>query len=282
MQSYKKIRLKRVRDNQTETHYRSFASIFFIDLSLLSELSDHFLGKSRMNLVIDFGNTTGKVALFDGDQLIKLIRPVGLEDISAIESEFSPAYCIISSTGISPLSIKEKVQIESIVLTPKVQLPFQIAYATPDTLGLDRIAATAGANFQYPNENCLIVDMGTCITYDLLIDNCYKGGGISPGLDMRFKALSNFTANLPLVGIEEETPLVGDSTKGSILSGVVNGLAAELDGIISKYCDKFGPLRVLICGGDYIFFENRLKGSIFAAPELVLQGLNGILRYNVS
>ncbi len=234
-----------------------------------------------MNLVIDFGNTTGKAGLFKNNKLFKVIYPIDMTDISEIESEFEPENCIISSTSLPAEKIKENLKAKSVILSTEIKLPFKVTYKTPKTLGLDRIAAVAGAKFLYPDENLLVIDMGTCITYDLLFEGSYLGGAISPGLKMRFKALNTFTANLPLIEPEDDAQLVGDSTKTSILSGVVNGMVVELEGIISRYCDKYGELKVLICGGDYIFFENKLKASIFAAPELVLQGLNGILRYNV-
>ncbi|QSE98743.1 type III pantothenate kinase [Fulvivirga lutea] len=235
-----------------------------------------------MNLVIDFGNTTGKVGLFTNNDLIKVMRPVQLDDIAKFFDEYDIQNTIISSSSISTSNIRKKVHGNCLELSHKTPLPFAINYKTPETLGLDRIAGVAGAYFNHPNENCLVIDIGTCITYDVLVNGQYPGGAISPGLTMRFKALNTFTANLPLVENEGSTELVGDSTKNSILSGVANGMAAEIDGFIENFNHKFGPLKVLICGGDYIFFENKLKASIFAAPELVLKGLNGILQYNVS
>lgn len=235
-----------------------------------------------MNLVIDFGNTAGKAAIFKGDEISKIIKPITIDSIEELVKSYVPDYTIISSSGISSEKIQEKVHGQSLVLSHKLKLPFQIKYTTPETLGLDRIAGVAGAYFQFPNENCLIIDMGTCITYDVLIEGSHLGGAISPGLSMRFKSLNTFTANLPLIAYEDFNLLIGDSTKTAILSGVINGVKAELDEIISQYIGKFGSLKVLICGGDYIFFENKLKASIFAAPELVLKGLNGILQYNVS
>ncbi|MEQ8924420.1 MAG: type III pantothenate kinase [Fulvivirga sp.] len=235
-----------------------------------------------MNLVIDFGNTTGKVGLFTNNDLAKIIRPVVLDDIDGIFNEQEIENTIISSSSISTSIIRQKVYGNCLELSHNTPLPFTLKYKTPETLGLDRIAGVAGAYFQFPDENCLVVDIGTCITYDVLVDGQYLGGAISPGLAMRFKALNTFTANLPLIENEDSKELVGDSTKNSILSGVVNGMTAEMDGLIAKYNHKFGTLKVLICGGDYIFFENKLKASIFAAPELVLKGLNGILQYNVS
>ena len=235
-----------------------------------------------MNLIIDFGNTHGKVGLFEKDELIKLLSPVELKQLSSIEKEYNPTSSIVSSSSVNPNLISERLKTSTITLSHKTSLPFKIGYKTPETLGLDRIAGVAGAYFKYKGANSLVIDLGTCITYDVLIDNVYLGGGISPGMHMRLKALNTFTANLPLVEPIDEAPLVGDTTANSILSGIINGIAAEIEQIIRMYSDKYGSLQIIICGGDSIFFEKKLKASIFAAPELVLRGLNGILQYNVS
>jgi len=130
---------------------------------------------------------------------------------------------------------------------------------------------------------CLVIDAGTCITYDFVDANRnYQGGGISPGLNMRFRAVHTFTAKLPLVTPIKGARLIGDTTESSIQSGVVNGLLAEMEGIIRLYTEEFPGLRVILCGGDAGFFENQLKASIFASPELVLLGLNSILIHNVN
>jgi type III pantothenate kinase len=164
-----------------------------------------------------------------------------------------------------------------------VPLPVVNLYATPLTLGVDRLAGVCGAQQIFPLQHCLVIDAGTCITYDFLDkEGKYYGGGISPGLKMRFQAVHTFTAKLPLVTPKGHVPLIGNSTESCIQSGVVNGVLAELDGIIDQYGKKFEGLRVILCGGDAMFFENQLKASIFASPELVLIGLNSILNYNVN
>ena len=162
-------------------------------------------------------------------------------------------------------------------------LPIQNLYSTPETLGVDRIAAVCGAQTTFPNEKCLVIDMGSCITYDYLNEKGeYHGGSISPGLNMRFKAVHTFTAKLPLVKPLADPALIGTTTASNIQSGVINGLTEEIKGIISLYQHKFGNIRVILCGGDAHFFENKLKGVIFAIPELVLIGLNSILSHNVN
>ncbi|ELR72168.1 Pantothenate kinase type III [Fulvivirga imtechensis AK7] len=236
-----------------------------------------------MNLALDFGNTFAKAGLFEGSMLQKVITDVKLDHLPDIVGTYAPDNIIISSVSVKPSDIVSRLGGEgALILRHDIPLPFKIAYKTPDTLGLDRIAAVAGAQEMLPGANCLVIDTGTCFTYDLLdSQGIYHGGGISPGIKMRFQALHTFTANLPLINFEEETPLIGQSTKGSILSGVVNGTIAEITEIIRQYCDKFADLQIIMCGGDAKFFENRLKASIFAAPELVLRGLNRILLYNV-
>lgn len=235
-----------------------------------------------MNLALDFGNTFAKAGFFDGEEL-KEVTNIQLDDLSALVDERQPDHIIISSVSESLSHIKAKLTGKNlVVLKHNMPLPFKIDYKTPETLGLDRIAAVAGAQQIFPDTNCLVIDTGTCFTYDLIDKSgTYHGGGISPGIRMRFQALHNFTANLPLIEFEEDSPLIGQSTKDSILSGVVNGTIAEITEIIGMYSDKFADLRIIICGGDAKFFENRLKASIFAAPELVLRGLNRILLYNV-
>jgi type III pantothenate kinase len=134
----------------------------------------------------------------------------------------------------------------------------------------------------FPKANCLVVDAGTCITCEFIdSQGKYWGGAISPGLSMRFKAMNTFTARLPLVEPVDNPPLIGDSTVSSMQSGVIHGVVDELDGAIKRYSEKFDDLKVILTGGDCRFFENKLKASIFAVPELVLRGLNSILLYNI-
>jgi type III pantothenate kinase len=161
-------------------------------------------------------------------------------------------------------------------------LPIKILYATPQTLGVDRIAGSCGALQLFPGKNTLVIDAGTCITYDFTDSSKqYYGGSISPGLKMRFQAVHTFTARLPLVSPAENPELIGNSTETSIQSGIVNGTVAEIDGIIDRYRQKYPDLQVILCGGDGPFFENKLKASIFASPDLVLIGLNSVLIHNV-
>lgn len=235
-----------------------------------------------MNLALDFGNSYVKAGLFDKDSLVKVIERIALSEIHDLLVEHMPEKIIVSTVSTRADDIKPYVEgFEVTFLSAQLPLPYTIDYKTPATLGLDRIAGVAGAQGLFPQRSCLVIDAGTCITYDIIDkDGVYYGGGIAPGMNMRFKALHNFTANLPLVEFEENIKLVGQSTKESILSGVIYGTLAEIQEIIRMYSDKFRDLQIIMCGGDAKFFENKLKASIFVAPELVLRGLNRILLYN--
>ncbi len=242
-----------------------------------------------MKLVIDIGNSFTKLAVFDGDEIIDFItkKDMSIDVLKVILQNYPQINSsILSSVAAHDLSLNE-ILIEKgffIELNHDTAIPFINSYATPDTLGKDRIAIASAAASMYPDENVLIIDTGTSITYDLVLSNGeYVGGGISPGLNMRFNALHNFTHRLPLVELpdpETEISLVGNSTESSILSGVVNGLNAEVENIINQYNNTFSPLKVMISGGDYKYFERLVKSNIFAAPNLVVFGLKYILDFN--
>ena len=193
---------------------------------------------------------------------------------------------IISKTGQNDeveYRLKEK-KINTLVLSHELKLPIEILYKTPQTLGADRIAGSVAASALFEGKNVLKVDFGTCITYDFVNNKQqYLGGAISPGLIMRFKALHNYTAKLPLVDPMQflHYDLTGTDTTTSILSGVVNGIKEEVTGIIKEYEQRFGNLQVVATGGDAGFFVTLLKSEIFARPYLVLEGLNHILNYNI-
>ncbi|HZJ36686.1 MAG TPA: type III pantothenate kinase, partial [Gillisia sp.] len=165
------------------------------------------------------------------------------------------------------------------------QLPqvFTNLYATPNTLGNDRIALVSAASKHFPTENVLVIDAGTCITYDFKNNkNEYLGGAISPGMEMRYKAMHNFTENLPLLDREEEIKLIGNSTNYCMHSGVIYGITFEIDGIIAAYQGQYKDLTIILTGGDAQFLCKRLKNSIFANSNFLLEGLNYILEFNKS
>ncbi len=241
-----------------------------------------------MNLIIDVGNSFVKLAVFNNGILIhkevvdiKLV----LEGVNSLKATYpSIKKVIVSSVGKMN---KETIQdIERpfdviMVLDANVKLPFKNLYATPNTLGVDRIALVCASVEQFPNNNVLIIDAGTCITYDFItVDNEYIGGAISPGLRMRYKSLNNLTANLPLLESEAPKSIIGNSTDASIHSGVVHGILKEIDGVIEEYNRKYSDLTVILTGGDANFLSKQLKSSIFANSNFLLEGLNYILQFN--
>ena len=238
-----------------------------------------------MNLVIDSGNSATKVGIFDHHTLTEKRGFSALEDLKTFLSKNYFDSLIISSVKANENLIASWVRTpeKAFILKQDLPLPVKNLYATPATLGMDRLAAVCGAQHLFPGRDCLVIDAGTCITFDFIDSSGnYHGGSISPGLNMRFQAVHTFTAKLPLVTATSAAELIGNTTEASIQSGVVNGIRAEIEGIIHRYREKFTDLKVILCGGDAGFFENQLKASIFASPELVLIGLNSILIHNVS
>jgi len=237
-----------------------------------------------MNIVVDYGNSSAKVGIFDHLLLKEKIVFRKEDELKSFLQNFQADHFIISSVNTEARTVAEWTTAKKkFILHHTLPLPVQNLYATPQTLGVDRIAGICGAQQLYPATNCLVIDAGTCITYDFLdSEGRYLGGSISPGLKMRFEAMHTFTARLPLVHATENPPLTGNSTETCMQSGAIHGLTEEIDGIIRRYSENFSGLKVILCGGDTAFFENRLKAAIFAVPELVLSGLNSILLYNVS
>lgn len=240
-----------------------------------------------MNLVIDIGNTRIKYTVFKDDDLI-LFDTDAILDFEKI-NDFKKKYtsinkCILSATGHIPNGAVDTIQtivgncIEFKQTTP---LPFHSRYLTINTIGLDRLAAVAGADTLYPNKNVLIIDAGTAITYDLKISTGeHLGGNISPGMQMRFKALHTFTKHLPLLKANENINLLGNNTESAIINGVVVGITNEITGYIDALINDYTNLTIILTGGDAHFFENRLKKTIFVLPNLVGIGLNAILTHN--
>lgn len=238
-----------------------------------------------MNLVIDSGNSAAKVGIFDHEKLVEKFSFSDAEKLQSFLQANTFENLIVSSVkadAASILSWATRAE-KKFILKQGLPLPVKILYETPHTLGMDRLAGVCGAIQLFPGQNNLVIDAGTCITYDFVDKEfAFHGGGISPGLNMRFQAVHTFTAKLPLVSPKAGVQLVGRTTETSIQSGIVNGVLAEIEGMIRLYNEKFSGLRVILCGGDTGFFENQLKASIFASPDLVLIGLNSILIYNVN
>ncbi len=240
-----------------------------------------------MNLVIDVGNTKIKLAVFNNSKLIHN-ESITIENFMTIALELIKKYECTNAIISSVASVKKsqinklRTKINLIELSFFTKVPFKNEYSTPKTLGVDRIALVSSAISKFPNKNVLIIDAGTCITYDFVdFKGSYFGGAISPGINMRYKALNAFTNKLPLLEPEYMNQLIGDSTEKCIHLGVINGVISEIDSFINQYREKNKDLTVVLTGGDTNFLANRLKNSIFANPFFLLEGLNRILKYNL-
>ncbi|WP_426058346.1 type III pantothenate kinase [Hymenobacter sp. B1770] len=241
-------------------------------------------------LALDIGNTAVKAGCFDGTTLCEMTAGLTASQVLAVVQRWQPQHVIIASVAedaaLRAEELRGVVPGEILSFSPATTaIPLRNAYATPHTLGADRLAAAVGAAGLRPGQPTLIVDAGTALKMDLITaDGTYHGGSIGPGLNMRFRALHTFTGRLPLLELPRGNatiPLTGDSTTSSLLSGVVNGAVAEITGFIAQYQQLYPGVGVLLTGGDAAFLAARLPARIFVVPELVLLGLNRILAYHV-
>jgi len=236
-----------------------------------------------MVLTLDIGNTNIKLAVFEQDNIIyyQIIDKNKVAEIITTLQKFNIKMAI--GLSVSNEIPNEMLKIYNFIpfnhLTP---LPLKNKYKTLSTLGLDRLAAVVGAFYKFPNKNNLIVDMGSCITYDFINNkNEYIGGTISLGLEMRLKALNYFTGKLPLLKYHhQKINLIGNSTENAIIYGVYNGMKMEIQGVINAYLQQYSDLNIVLTGGDFNLFDLEPKNRIFADKFLVLKGLNKILKYN--
>jgi len=247
-----------------------------------------------MNLVIDIGNTLTKLAIFEDEHMVhkSVMDDLTVEDLENIRSSYPGiTKAILSSVKKRKTALLLHLNqiFECFVeLNHNTPLPVENKYETPDTLGYDRLAAVVGANTIYPDSNVLIIDTGSAITFDFIdLENKYQGGNISPGMQMRFRALHEFTSSLPLVSSSagqrkpsEQNQGIGKNTSDAIRRGVQNGIVYEMDGFIDQMKSKYEDLKIVVTGGDSNFFDNSLKNSIFVDLNLVLKGLNRILEHN--
>lgn len=240
-----------------------------------------------MQLCIDQGNSLTKIGIFKNDDLVisKVYKNFGASDVVFLFQEYSIDYCIFSTVSVRDKSLLQELQSRVkifVELSHETPIPITNDYKTPSTLGNDRLAAVIGASFLKPDTDLLVVDVGTAITFDFIDKNkVYKGGNISPGIALRFRALHEFTERLPLLELQEGIPLLGDDTKSAILSGVINGICFEIDGYIERLKSEYHGLSTFLTGGNTFYFVNKLKNTIFADTNLVLIGLNHILKHNV-
>lgn len=241
----------------------------------------------QVNLIIEQGNTSAKVAVYNGKKMEAsfVYMQFDVKVLSSLFEKYNFKYGIMSTvidTDEALVTFLESKLERFVFLDETVSLPVTIQYKTPETLGKDRLAAVVGANYLQPGCDLLVIDAGTAITYELIdASGNYLGGNISPGMTTRFRALHFYTKKLPEVAEQEDIPLIGTDTKSAIQAGVINGIVYEMDGYIEALRLKYPNLLVFLTGGHSFYFERRLKNSIFADINLVLTGLNRILEYNV-
>ncbi len=242
-----------------------------------------------MNLVIDIGNTRTKIALFDQNNPVTNYSFTDFkeEQLKKILDDYPGTdKAILSSVAVDSSGIFRMVKNfipYTLYLDENTPLPINNKYESKETLGKDRLAAVVGANFIFPQDNVLVIDAGTAITFEI-IDNKgnYLGGNISPGLTIRYKALHTFTGRLPLLTINEKFPQLGTDTNSAIISGIQKGMIYEINGYIDQFSELFPPLKIILTGGDANFFDKKLKNTIFVNLNLVITGLNRILEYNAA
>ena len=241
-----------------------------------------------MNLVLDLGNSYGKIAVCEGSNVIEaaVYDKISSREISYFHTRYKGIRGVIVSSVVNDsreiIDYLGSLFTTCIELNHNTPIPILNRYRTPETLGYDRIAAAVGAYTIYPGKTVLVIDAGTAITYDVVTSGGeYQGGNISPGLEIRFKSLNKYTNRLPhLERPEDIPPLVGSSTREAIQAGIVNGILFEMDGFIGAISQDHPKLQVVLTGGDAKYFEGKLKSSIFVHLNLNLIGLNRILEHN--
>lgn len=241
----------------------------------------------QYRLIIDVGNSTTKYALFDNKELTQYFQSfddLSSSDIQSTLEKFNIDRCLISQSGKLSEELMdwlENVAFEVIYFDSNLVLPIKLDYETPQTLGKDRIASAVGSLLYFPDGNTVVVDMGTCITMNYIDANStFLGGNISPGISMRLQAMHYFTEKLPLVEKKFNENLIGQNTENALQNGAVRGALWEIESFIRNVQEKNGPVNVILTGGDAKFFESCTNIKIFAAPKLVLEGLNEILTFN--
>ncbi len=239
----------------------------------------------KTTICFDFGNTRLKYGVFSSGQLIHQGLLTGSIDkeINAVVEKFRARRTLLSSVINHNPEIEEllREKTEFLLVGSGIRVPFNVPIAKPETIGADRLAIAAYASTHYSNQNNLVIALGSCITYNFVNKyHTFLGGSISPGMEMRFKSMHEFTAMLPLVKPNWNYPLIGYDTRTNLLSGVLQGMAAEMNGIIEEYEKRFLNFNVLLTGGDSGDFARLIKYKIFADPALILKGLYAISEYN--
>jgi len=275
-----------LRERTEEEPKKKIISLRCFDFSFFTLPLRPLKDKNALNLIIDIGNTAAKVALFDGGEMVEVLTESNqsLDCLEALCAKYPVEQGIVATV----IDLSERV-LAALVALPfpllwldsKTPLPVTNLYETPETLGYDRMAAVVGANEQYPRRDILVIDAGTCITYEFIDSKGqYHGGNISPGMQMRFKALHQFTGRLPLIDSNGRKLPMGRDTETAIRAGVMKGMEYEISGYIESMKHKYPELLVFLTGGDDFSFDSSVKSIIFADRFLVLKGLNRILNYN--
>lgn len=241
-----------------------------------------------MNLVVDIGNSLMKVAVVDGDDVVEIhrLRVDEKLDVERIKTAY-PALqqAIVASSGVATSQVASLLRhagLKVLEMSGKTPVPIGNDYLSPQTLGVDRLAAAVGVVKCMGYEDCLIVDFGTAITIDMVEDGVFRGGNISPGMRSRFRALHDYTQRLPECDPTDEVLMLGRTTRQAIEQGVMQGIVNEIEGYISSFRRKNAKITLIFTGGDAKFFDNRIKNAIFAKCDPVVCGLNTILEYNAS
>ncbi|AWK04050.1 type III pantothenate kinase [Flavobacterium crocinum] len=241
-----------------------------------------------MVLTIDVGNTRIKAAVFEEDTTLENFifeKKELVEKIEKILKKFpNCSDLVVASVGNIEkqafLTFEKQLKVH--FFTHEDIFPFHNKYATPKTLGIDRMVLAAGATLKFPKQNRLVIDAGTCITYDFIDEkDNYLGGAISPGLRLRYESMHNYTARLPLLTLEVPESYIGNSTAQAMHSGVVNGFVYEIDGFIDDYRRDFSNFIIILTGGDADFLAKRLKNTIFANSNFLLESLNQTYQYKI-
>ncbi len=237
---------------------------------------------------IDLGNTRSKVAVLE-DYLVTEIVYTTTVDVVKIVADLQHKYtataCVICKVvhlqDAAITTLENMFPANFLILSANTILPFDVSYTTPHTLGLDRIALMAAASCLYKYETTLVISTGTCVTYNIIENGkTFLGGAIAPGLQMRLKAMHHFTQQLPLVQNVDKVPLIGNNTESSLQSGAINGLVAEMDGIIEKYHGIYPKFNAVLTGGDMMQLQGQLKSKIFADAHFLFKGLYHLLQFN--
>ncbi len=238
-----------------------------------------------MNLCIDIGNSFIKLAVIHENKVLHkdVVKKVYVANLKKLRNQYGFENAIVGASGNLPKTLIRHLDANYhlLVLDSETKLPIEIAYKTPKTLGRDRVAAVVGANVLYPEAYNTVIDIGTCITYDVITsDKVYLGGNIAPGVNLRLKSMNDYTARLPLVKRGKLDSLLGKTTEEALQNGATIGTLLEIESFIERIRKEYSNINVILTGGDAEFFGEKINSKIFVNPNLVLIGLNEIMNFN--